>query len=176
MNAVRNPAPCTGSRRAGCALTTVLIFVLAACQPQAEDPAVVDTTAQAQAQAPAPETDTMAKPELAGSSWQLVRIMSMDDTEIVPDDPSRYTLAFTDDAVSIGADCNRGKASYTSQSPGQLTFGVTAATRALCPPQSISDMYMSQFQWVRSYVFEDGNLFLATMADGAIIEFEPRPE
>jgi hypothetical protein len=35
---------------------------------------------------------------------------------------------------------------------------------------------MGQFQWVRSYVLENGNLFLATMADGSIIEFEPLPE
>jgi len=26
--------------------------------------------------------------------------------------------------------------------------------------------------WVRSYVLEGGHLFLATMADGSIIEFE----
>jgi heat shock protein HslJ len=174
VNAIRKLASCTGSRLAACALATALSVLLAACEPQPEGPAVADATAQAQA--PAPATDTVAKPELAGSSWQLVRIMSMDDSEIVPDDPSRYTLTFTDDSVNIGADCNRGRASYTSQSPGQLTFGVTAATRALCPPGSASDTYMSQFQWVRSYVLEDGNLFLATMADGAIIEFEPRAE
>jgi len=32
---------------------------------------------------------------------------------------------------------------------------------------------MAQFAWVRSYVLEDGNLYLATMADGSIIEFAP---
>ncbi|MBL8201623.1 MAG: hypothetical protein JNK40_11665 [Chromatiales bacterium] len=35
--------------------------------------------------------------------------------------------------------------------------------------------YLAQFEWVRSYVMKDGHLFLATMADGAIIEFEPLP-
>jgi hypothetical protein len=34
---------------------------------------------------------------------------------------------------------------------------------------------MAQFPWVRSYVTKDGGLFLATMADGSIIEFEPMP-
>ena len=33
-----------------------------------------------------------------------------------------------------------------------------------------------QFQWVRSYVIENEHLFLATMADGSIIEFEPVAE
>jgi hypothetical protein len=32
---------------------------------------------------------------------------------------------------------------------------------------------MKQFEWVRSYVVEGGHLFLSTMADGSIIEFEP---
>ena len=32
---------------------------------------------------------------------------------------------------------------------------------------------MAQFPWVRSYVMRDGHLYLATMADGSIIEFEP---
>jgi hypothetical protein len=45
----------------------------------------------------------------------------------------------------------------------------------MCPPESLSERYLAQFEWVRSYVMRDGHLFLATMADGAIIEFEPLP-
>jgi heat shock protein HslJ len=113
---------------------------------------------------------------LAGTSWRLLNIASMDDTVYVPDDPAKYTLAFgADGAASMQADCNRGAGSWTSESPGQLQFGPVAATRALCPPESLSEKYLAQFEWVRSYVLKDGNLFLATMADGAIIEFEPLP-
>jgi heat shock protein HslJ len=111
---------------------------------------------------------------LAGTSWLLVEIASMDDTTFKPDDSSKYTLEFmADGRAAIRADCNRGTGSWNSQSPGQLTFGPIAATRAMCPPGSISDRYLAQFQWIRSYVMENGNLFLATMADGAIIEFAP---
>jgi hypothetical protein len=100
----------------------------------------------------------------------------MDDTVYIPDDPAKYTLAFgADGAASIQADCNRGKGSWTSESPGQLQFGPVAATRAMCPPQSLSGQYLAQFEWVRSYVLKDGRLFLATMADGSIVEFEPLP-
>lgn len=113
--------------------------------------------------------------ELADTSWRLVRIMSMDDTESVPEDASGYTLEFGTGDVSIVADCNRGTGSYTSETPGQLEFGIIAATQAMCPPGSLHDVYMAQFPWVRSYVLEDGHLFLATMADGSIIEFEPAP-
>ena len=112
--------------------------------------------------------------ELAGTSWQLVRISSMDDSEYIPDAPSRYTLEFgADGSVSILADCNRGMGNWSSDGAGQLTFGPLAATRAMCPPGSLFDKYMAQFEYVRSYVLRGGHLFLATLADGSIIEFEP---
>jgi heat shock protein HslJ len=168
------------SKMANGFLGIALMYFLVGCGPQGDDGATVDTPAAAAETArPEPSASAAAsaeRPELAGTSWRLVQIMSMDDTEIVPDDRSKYTLTFTDDGAKILADCNRGTGSYTSQSPGQLMFGVIASTKALCPPDSISDTYMGQFQWVRSYVLENGNLFLATMADGSIIEFEPLPE
>jgi len=118
----------------------------------------------------------LAADELAGSRWQLVRIMSMDDRVFTPDDPARYTLELlADGRAAIRADCNRGKSEWRLAQPGQLEFGPVASTRALCPPESLSERYLAQFEWVRSYVLRDGHLFLATMADGAIIEFLPLP-
>jgi heat shock protein HslJ len=112
--------------------------------------------------------------ELMGTSWRLVKIMSMDDNVDVPDDRSKYTLELqTDGKAAILADCNRGASAWSSKSAGQLQFGILATTRALCPPGSLSDKYLGQFEWVRSYVVKDGHLFLATMADGSIIEFAP---
>ncbi len=114
------------------------------------------------------------KAALADRNWQLVRIMSMDDTESVPKDRSLYTMRLQSSGdVRIRADCNRAVGNWTSESAGKLQFGPLAATKALCPPDSLHDVYMAQFPWVRSYVTKDGNLFLATMADGSIIEFEP---
>jgi heat shock protein HslJ len=112
--------------------------------------------------------------ELTGTSWQLVKIMSMDDRVDVPDDRSKYTLELpADGKAAMQADCNQGTGSWTSASAGQLQFGPVAATRALCPPGSLSEKYLAQFEWVRSYVMKNGHLFLATMADGSIIEFTP---
>lgn len=112
--------------------------------------------------------------DLSGTSWRLVKIMSMDDRVDLPDDPSKYTLDFrADGSVAILADCNRGMGSWTLESASQLQFGPIASTRAMCPPGSLSETYLAQFEWVRSFVMRDGHLFLATMADGSIIEFEP---
>lgn len=112
--------------------------------------------------------------ELSGTAWQLVRIKSMDDTSATPDAPQKYTLKFERDGrAAIQADCNRGTGSWSAQSGRQLAFSKIASTRALCPPGSISEKFLSQFEWVRSYTLKDDRLFLATMADGSIIEFEP---
>jgi len=112
--------------------------------------------------------------DLSATSWQLVKIMSMDDSSASPDDPSKYTLKFGKDGrAAIQADCNRGTGSWSSRSQSQLAFSKIASTRALCPPGSISEKFLAQFEWVRSYTLHDGHLFLATMADGSIIEFEP---
>jgi heat shock protein HslJ len=121
--------------------------------------------------------DNHLNTDLADTQWRLVRIMEMDDSTHVPDDEAKYTLAFgADGTVSILADCNRGAGTWQAEGPSQLQFGPIAATQALCPPESISEVYLAQFQWVRSYTMRDGHLFLATMADGSIIEFAPVAE
>ena len=163
-----------------------MIAVLAGCSQEAPPPKAAESPAEPPAStasaavaeaAPAEETAAEAPTgELAGTSWRLVKIMSMDDSTDVPDDPALYTLNFGADGVmSLQADCNRGSGSWSSESPGQLQFGMIAATRAMCPPGPLHDTYLAQFVYVRSYVMDNGHLFLATRADGSIIEFEPAP-
>ena len=111
---------------------------------------------------------------LPGRTWQLVEIVSMNDRVDVPDDRSLYTIEFkTDGTAQIRADCNHGTVPWTSFSPGKLQFGQIAATQAQCVPGSLHDRYMTQFPYLGSYVVKGGHLYLATMADGSIIEFEP---
>lgn len=141
--------------------------------PQAEAPPADGPAAAAPPASPEARRSPSAE-GLGGTSWQLVKIMSMDDTTHTPEDPTVYTLSFgADGTMSVLADCNRGTGSWTATPEKQLEFGAIAATQAMCPPGSLHDTYMAQFPWVRSYVIENGHLFLATMADGSIIEFEP---
>jgi uncharacterized protein/heat shock protein HslJ len=121
--------------------------------------------------------DAQTAGDLAGTSWQLVRVQYMDDTIVTPDDRSKYTAAFgTDGRVSMRVDCNRGSGSWKSSEPGQLQFGPLALTRAICPPGSLHDRFVKDMTFVRSYVRKDGHLFLSLMADGGIYEFEPLPK
>jgi heat shock protein HslJ len=157
------------------------LLALAACAPEGADEtpeaAVTPPPAAGNADEGAVAAAAAVTSELAGTRWRLVQIMEMNDTTHVPGDSATYTLALdADGSASMQADCNRGSGSWTSESAGRLKFGPVAATQALCPPESIGEVYLAQFQWVVSYVMKDGHLFLATMADGAIIEFEPADE
>jgi heat shock protein HslJ len=162
-------------------MLAVLGITIAGCSRDEPDQApAADTAPETMPPAPEPTEpvadDQLVYSELAGTSWQLVGIQSMDDTYFAPDDGSMYTLTFGEDGrAMVFADCNRGSGVYISKSPGQLTFGPIATTMMACPEGSLHDKFLAQFEWVRSYVLEGGNLFLATMADGAIIEFEPAP-
>ena len=124
--------------------------------------------------APGTQTASQSSSDLAGTAWELVEIQSMDDQSWSPTDPSRYTLTFQPDGTaSMGLYCNRGRADWTTAETSQLTFSPIASTSALCQDDGLSERYAMQLGFVRSYVLRDGHLFLATYADGAIIEFRP---
>ena len=112
---------------------------------------------------------------LTGTAWQLVEIQSMNDEAFRPLEVEIYTLGFADDGtLTIRADCNRGSGNY-EQNGSSLEIGNIALTRAMCRPQSLHDRFIRDLGEVRFYVIEAGNLYLATRADGAILEFEPVP-
>lgn len=121
---------------------------------------------------PAPAQKPVA--DLGGTSWQLVKFQSSDGRTLTLDDPTKYTIAFgTDGNISARIDCNRGRGAWHSSAPNQLQFGLLALTRAQCPPGSLHDRIVKDWEFVRSYIFKDGHLFLALMADGGIYELAP---
>ncbi|WP_416673990.1 carboxylesterase family protein [Egbenema bharatensis] len=112
--------------------------------------------------------------DLGGTSWQLVQFQSGDGTVLIPDDPTKYTITFTAAGqINMQIDCNRGRGTWISEEPHQLVFGPLATTRALCPPGSLFDRIVQDWEYVRSYTLQDGHLFLSLMADGGTYEFAP---
>jgi len=111
--------------------------------------------------------------ELVGTSWQLVKFQGGDDKALVPQDRSKYTVAFAKGGVSVRIDCNRGHGTWKSAGPNQLEFGPMTLTGAMCPAAEVSDRLAKDWGYVRSYVLKDGHLFLSLMADGGTYEFEP---
>jgi para-nitrobenzyl esterase len=114
--------------------------------------------------------------DLSGTAWQLVEIQSMDGTTLQPDESAKYTLTFGGEGhLAARIDCNRGAGTWKATPAGELTLGPLATTRAMCPPHSLHDRFVRDLGYVRSYVTEDGRLFLSLMADGGIYVFEPLP-
>jgi len=112
--------------------------------------------------------------DLAGTAWQLVKFQGGDDTTLIPEDRSKYTVAFASSGdVNLRIDCNRGHGTWKSPEPHQLEFGSMALTRAMCPPAPLNDRLAKDWQYVRSYTLKDGHLFLALQADAGTYEFEP---
>ena len=110
--------------------------------------------------------------ELAGTSWQLVKLRGADDTTFTPDDRSKYTINFgRDGRVAARVDCNRGGSTWRSTRVGELQFGSWSMTRAQCPPGSLHDQIVTEGAAVRTYVIKDGHLFLS--GNGGSYELEP---
>src|SRR5688572_27118689 len=93
---------------------------------------------------------------LSGTSWQLVGFQGGNNTILTPDDGSKYTLAFAaDGTLTARIDCNRGRGTWRSSSPGRIELGPLALTRARCPPESMHDRIVKHWPNIRSYVLKN---------------------
>jgi len=107
-----------------------------------------------------------------GVLWKLAKIQSKDDSTDLPRAPGLYTLEFhKDGSVAIRADCNRGRGNWASETADQLNITQLITTRAICIPPSLHDQFISDLNDTRSFTLNGGKLYLATMADGSILEF-----
>ena len=112
-------------------------------------------------------------PALTGVVWQWQGFQGGDGAEIVPDDPSRYTVEFfADGSLAAQVDCNRGRGSYTVDG-SQIDVGQLATTRMACPPDSLDAEFARYLDEAVSFVFREGKLYLALPADAGIAEFAP---
>lgn len=113
-------------------------------------------------------------PTLTGVVWEWQGFLGGDDSEVIPENPANYTLQFlSDGTINVQADCNRGRGSYTAES-GQIDLTAIALTRMACPPGSLSSEFVADLEEVNTFVFRDGNLYLALPVDVGIHEFTAR--
>lgn len=71
----------------------------------------------------------------------------------------------------MAGDVSRGAVGRPS-----LTFTEIATTRVLCPGEPLGEQYLSHLGYVRSWLIEDGRLYLSLMADGGIMQFRSAGE
>jgi len=143
-------------------LVLVLPFTLFACSGGGGEN--VDETAPE-----AGEPGVVSGPQ---GRWEWISFQGMDDGTLDVSDPTLYTLEIRDDGASIRADCNTGTGSLELEGP-QLQFGPIATTMMACPDASLADRYLKYLEYVRSWVLENGHLYLSLYADGGIMEFRP---
>ncbi|MEP6922130.1 MAG: META domain-containing protein [bacterium] len=120
-------------------------------------------------------TSSGQKPhELAGTSWQLVRLQSGDEGTVVVRDGSKYTVTFgTNGRVTARVDCNSGSSTWKPSGANGLEFGSWSMTRAKCAPGSLHDQIVTEGANVRSYQIKDGHLFLSGRSGGSAYELAP---
>ncbi len=118
---------------------------------------------------PAATTDATADDglsELVGTVWQW----QTDQLE----DSSNYTIEFLpDNAIAVQADCNRGRASYTTFGTNGLQVDPPALTRAMCPPDSLDSIFIEQLVASSSYELDGENLVLYPVVAPGIMNFTP---
>lgn len=146
------------------ALAVAAALTLTACQPKDSPPAVGNA----------------AFAGLGGTSWQLVEVQSMDDSQGTtrPSDPARYTISFGKNGqLAARLECNRGVGSWKNEianaTGGSLAIGPLGVTKMLCPEGGLGEKLEKQLGYVRSFIIRDGWLYMSLMADGGIIVWEP---
>ena len=112
--------------------------------------------------------------ELAGTSWQLVKLQSGDEGTVVVRDGSKYTITFgTNGRVTARVDCNTGSSSWKPGGGNELQFGSWSMTRAKCGSGSLHDRIVNEGANVRTYSLKDGHLFLSGRSGASAYELVP---
>jgi heat shock protein HslJ len=75
-----------------------------------------------------------------------------------------------DGAAALQIDCNRAVGRF-DLNDNALRFTPFAVTRALCPDEDSTIVFLPHMQSVSRYVFSHGRLALITEGDGAVLYF-----
>jgi heat shock protein HslJ len=111
---------------------------------------------------------------LSGVLWEWQDFRGGDDSVVEPRNPQDYTLSFLPDGkIAIKADCNRATGRFKVDGP-QIDLDIGGVTRAMCPPGSLMNDYLRDLDSVSTFVFRDGNLYLALPVDAGILALSAR--
>lgn len=109
---------------------------------------------------------------LDGTTWRLAMFQSNDDATgtLRPANADSFTLAFGKDGqVAAKFDCNRGTGPWRAEpavgSGGSILIGPLATTRMMCPHDPVGDRLARDVDTVRSYLLQDGRLYLMLPVD-----------
>ena len=111
--------------------------------------------------------------ELAGTSWQLVRLQGGDEGTVVVGDGSKYTITFgSDGRVTARVDCNRGSSTW-SGSGGMDCIWIVVDDTCQVSSRFTSRSIVTEGANVRTYSIKDGHLFLSGRSGASAYELVP---
>ena len=118
--------------------------------------------------APEAASDLLDGFVLADTSWELTAITDnqTQGSTVANVETGLYTMLIrADGTAAFRLDCNRGFGTWegearTSPNSGSLTFSETGVTKALCPPQSISDRVAADISKFGTFRIEGEQLLL----------------
>ncbi len=86
---------------------------------------------------------------------------------VTVDNPEDYSLVLLPDGTfNIKADCNVGSGTFTYGEDGTITFDLGPLTRALCPPDSLSDEFLAFVNSLNGATVNPDGGVVVTTADG----------
>jgi heat shock protein HslJ len=120
-------------------------------------------------------TPAPAGSNLLGKTWLWQKTEFNGGKDIPVPTPANYTLQFLPEGqVSIKADCNTGSGRYAVTNNVDLTISIETLTRAICPPESLSDEYINELNDTGSYKVESNGALVLSLKSGAGMRFKPQ--
>jgi heat shock protein HslJ len=113
---------------------------------------------------------------LVGPTWQWTGLVETTPAHrsVIPT-PEVYTITFLQDGTfDAQADCNLVSGSYVVEGDS-LRIQLGPMTRAACPADSLSDLYLNLLSGVRSYDVDGSDLTLALAANAGEMQFDRAP-
>ena len=145
---------------------SMIVLLVSGCDTP-EQGGLQDKAVQAEA--------TEQKPSLVGTSWRWVSLVTPGETVKVAQ-PNRYLLGFqAERKLAVHADCNRAFGNYEAED-GRLVLRVGGMTRAMCPPESLSDRFVKELGAAAHYRFDKRALYVELRGDLGTMKFLPSIE
>ncbi len=102
-------------------------------------------------------------------AWEISRYNN--DTELKPEERSRYTLKFKGNgSFHIQADCNRVLGRYASEG-NSISFVIGPSTRMDCGPDSLDQQFLKDLEGVSIWFLKNSRLYLDIKYDTGTMEF-----
>lgn len=110
---------------------------------------------------------------LTGTSLRWTSFVNEDGDEIVIENPDDYQLVLLPDGTyTIIADCNVGGGTFEFSEGGSILLYPGPLTRALCPPDSLSDDFLAFLNGITNAVVRTDGTIEATLEDGRTGTFD----